>query len=169
MSSSALAEQPLPSTPVSMSFAVTPELSPLTMGRGGTTSIPMTPEIADAGSPALSSRREEFQKRWQLFDARIEHRLEEVSSLFKPSTYYSEPTYATNLPLPHSTTVAAFNTTDDNCLSLDELKRLSRSNKYSVGTQPTRSRQGHHNIDGGSQSKRITLRSAKEIMEADKR
>ncbi|CAM0143074.1 unnamed protein product [Umbelopsis sp. WA50703] len=139
------------------------------MGRGGTTSIPMTPEIADAGSPALSSRREEFQKRWQLFDARIEHRLEEVSPLFKPSTYYSEPTYATNLPLPHSTTVAAFNTTDDNCLSLDELKRLSRSNKYSVGTQPTRSRQGHHNIDGGSQSKRITLRSAKEIMEADKR
>ncbi|KAG2183334.1 hypothetical protein INT43_006339 [Umbelopsis isabellina] len=169
MSTSALAEQPLPSTPVSMSFAVTPELSPLTMGRGGTTSIPMTPEIADAGSPMLSSRREEFQKRWQHFDAHIEHRLEELSPLFKPSTYYSEPTYATNLPLPHSTSVVPFNVTDDNCLSLDELKRLSRSNKYSVGTQPTRSRQGYLNIDGGSQSKRITLRSAKEIMEADKR
>src|ERR1700736_4846919 len=103
MTSSALAEQPLPSTPVSMSFALTPELSPLTAGRGGSTSIPLTPEIVEAGSPAISSRREDFHKRWQLFDARIEHRLDEVASLLKPSTYYSEPTYATNLPLPHST------------------------------------------------------------------
>ncbi|CAO3658376.1 unnamed protein product [Umbelopsis vinacea] len=169
MTSSALAEQPLPSTPVSMSFAVTPELSPLTTGRGGSTSIPLTPEIVEAGSPAISSRRDDFQKRWQLFDARIEHRLDEVASLLKPSTYYSEPTYATNLPLPHSTSVVPFTVTDDNCLSLDELKRLSRSNKHSVYIQPARSRQDHPNLDNASQSKKITLRSAKEIMAADKR
>lgn len=169
MTSSALAEQPLPSTPVSMSFAVTPELSPLTAGRGGSTSIPLTPEIVEAGSPAISSRREDFHKRWQLFDARIEHRLDEVSSLLKPSTYYSEPTYATNLPLPHSTSAVPFTVSDDNCLSLDELKRLSRSSKHSESLYPTKSRQGQPNLDNASQSKKITLRSAKEIMAADKR
>ncbi|KAI8577660.1 hypothetical protein K450DRAFT_251154 [Umbelopsis ramanniana AG] len=169
MTSSALAEQPFPSTPVSMSFAVTPELSPLTTGRGGSTSIPLTPEIVEAGSPAISSKREDFHKRWQLFDARIEHRLDEVSSLLKPSTYYSEPTYATNLPLPHSTSAVPFTVSDENCLSLDELKRLSRSSKHSESLYPTKSRQGQANSDGASQSKKITLRSAKEIMAADKR
>ncbi|KAI9285791.1 hypothetical protein BC943DRAFT_323072 [Umbelopsis sp. AD052] len=169
MTSSALAEPPFPSTPMSMSFAVTPELSPLTTGRGGSTSIPLTPEIVEAGSPALSSKREDFHKRWQLFDARIEHRLDEVSSLLKPSTYYSEPTYATNLPLPHSTSAVPFNVSDENCLSLDELSRLSRSSKHSESLYPTRSRQGQANSDGASQSKKITLRSAKEIMAADKR